>query len=402
MNNNDELQVLGQSRKLSKRKKWLIAFMGAAILGVVVLLGVWGHRRFAKDEIVEQRETTIVPELQQAVDSLLNEELELIGGLQGQVIVMEVQTGEILAMVGRERRFDGKFQPCRNFDYQQEPGSTMKIAALLALLETGEVKLTDEIETGSGVWPVDEETIIKDHNWRHGGYGKITLERALEISSNVAICRTIQEVFKGKELQYYELLDKMSFGQPAHIDGIEGLRAQQYISPKDSLWASYMLLWNSIGYERHMAPIQMLTFYNAIANDGKMVNPTLYPDMIEVINPQIASKENITQMQIALERVVSQGLGKKASTPLALVAGKTGTAQTKEIELSDYTIREFHLSFCGYFPADAPQYSIIVSLNKFGIPASGGGMAGSVFHDIVEWMVAHDMLKVAGENKIKK
>ena len=140
MNNNDELQVLGKSRKLIKREKWLIAFMGPAMLSAVVLLGVWGHRRFAKDEIVEQRETTIVPELQQAVDSLLNEELELIGGLQGQVIVMEVQTGEILAMVGRERRFDGKFQPCRNFGYQQEPGSTMMTAVLLALLETGEVE----------------------------------------------------------------------------------------------------------------------------------------------------------------------------------------------------------------------------------------------------------------------
>ena len=182
MNNNDELQVLGKSRKLSKREKWLIAFMGTAMLSAVVLLGVWGHRRFAKDEIVEQRETTIVPELQQAVDSLLNEELELIGGLQGQVIVMEVQTGKILAMVGRERRFDGKFQPCRNFGYQQEPGSTMMTAALLALLETGEVELTDEIETGGGVCPIDKERNMIDNNWRRGGYGKITLERALEVS----------------------------------------------------------------------------------------------------------------------------------------------------------------------------------------------------------------------------
>lgn len=390
MNNNDELQVLGKSRKLSRREKWLIAFMGTAMLSAVVLLGVWGHRMFANDETDKHREITIVPELQQAVDSLLNNKLEEIGGLQGQVIVMEVQTGEILAMVGRERRFDGKFQPCRNFGYQQEPGSTMMTAALLALLETGEVELTDEIETGGGVWPVDEERNMIDHNWRRGGYGKITLERALEVSSNIGISKTIQKVFRGKELRYYELLDRMSFGQPAHIDGIEELRPQIFTSPKDSVWANRWMLWNSIGYERLMTPIQTLTFYNAIANDGKMVKPTLRPDTVEVINPQIASKENITQMQIALERVVSRGLGKKAGSSLMLVAGKTGTAQVNVTE-DENAINEYHLCFCGYFPAEAPRYSIMVSLNKLALPASGGGMAGVLFHDIMEWMIAHDM-----------
>ena len=115
---------------------------------------------------------------------------------------------------------------------------------------------------------------------------------------------------------------------------------------------------------------------------------------VEVINPQIASKESITQIQIALEHVVSRGLGRKAGISLLSVAGKTGTAQVNVVEQSDYAINEYHMSFCGYFPADAPQYSIIVSLNKQGLPASGGGMAGALFHDIVEVMIAHGMPKV--------
>lgn len=393
MNNNDELQVLGRSRRLSKREKWLIVFIGTAMLCAVVLLGVWGHQVFGNDKADMQKETTIIPELQQAVDSLLNDELEVIGGLQGQVIVMEVQTGEILAMAGRERRFDGKFQPCVNFGYQQEPGSAMQTAALLALLETGEVELTDEVETGNGVWAVDKEREMIDHNWRRGGYGKITLQRALEVSSNIAISKTVQKVFKGQELRYYELLDEMGFGQPARIDGIEELSPQRYSSPKDSIWASRMMLWNSIGYERLMSPIQTLTFYNAIANDGKMVKPTLRPGTVEVINPQIASKENVSQIQMALERVVSRGLGKKAGIYLMAVAGKTGTAQVNVVDEDDAinTIGEYHISFCGYFPANAAKYSIMVSLNKQGLPASGGGMAGVVFHNIVEWMIDHDM-----------
>jgi cell division protein FtsI (penicillin-binding protein 3) len=136
----------------------------------------------------------------------------------------------------------------------------------------------------------------------------------------------------------------------------------------------------------------MLTFYNAIANDGNMVKPTLKTGEIEISNPQIASKANIKKMQVVLEHVVSHGLGRKAGTPLLRVAGKTGTSQVGEYDFGkDTYVNEYQLAFCGYFPADAPRYSIIVSMNKLGLPASGGGMAGVVFHIIVEWMIAHGM-----------
>jgi cell division protein FtsI (penicillin-binding protein 3) len=141
-----------------------------------------------------------------------------------------------------------------------------------------------------------------------------------------------------------------------------------------------------------MAPIQTLTFYNAIANDGKMVKPIVFKGDTKVINEQIASKKTIKEIQHSLYNIVYQGLGKKAGSDLTSVAGKTGTASVGSIISGDNEILEFHVSFCGYFPATAPKYSIIVSMNKYGLPASGGLMAGTVFHNRVEWMVNHRML----------
>ena len=403
----DELQVLGKSRKLSKREKWTIAVCAIVIIGIVVALGVWGHNLFANEQDVHVRKTpgepTIVPELQECVDSLLTSWLDSINGMQGQVIVMEVQTGEIVAMVGRERNFEGKFQPCKNFAYQQELGSLTKTASLLAALETGEVKLSDVVDVGAGIWDIDGEHMMLDHNWRRGGYGQITLDYALAVSSNIGISKTVRNVYKGHELDFFSKLDSMSFGYPNNIAGIDGLKPTSYNSPRDSDWANWMLCWSAIGYERKIAPIQMLTFYNAIANDGKMMKPTLKTGEVEVINPQIASKDNIATMQVMLDHVVSEGLGRKAGTPILRVAGKTGTSQVAEYDFGENNyVSEYQVCFCGYFPADEPKYSMIVSLNKLGLPASGGGMAGVVFHYIVEQMIAHGMPTVFVVDEEKK
>lgn len=391
---NDDFQVLGVERKKRQRYRWLVVMLTVVAVGIAVGLGVyWATSPQTVRTGKRMGDSTIVPELQAVADSLLNAELTLINGLQGQAIVMEVETGEILAMVGRERKFDGTFQPCENFAYQQELGSVAKAASLLAVLETGKMKLSDEVETAGGVWPVEEGLLMRDHNWRRGGYGIISLERVLAVSSNIGMGQAVDKAFHGNQQQFFDLLDKMSFGQPDSIEGINGLKPSIYSSPKDGGWSNWKLWWSAIGYERKMAPIQMLTFYNAIANDGKMVKPTLKTGKVEIINPQIASKANIDSMQVALEHVVSQGLGKKAGSPFVKVAGKTGTSQVQVYEFGmDTSVDEYLLSFCGYFPANKPKYSIIVSLNKLGLPASGGGMAGVLFHDIVEWMIGHPNL----------
>lgn len=395
--NNDELQVLGTPKKKRKNIGWVIL---AIIAAVAVIVGFGFFINQSPEEPIKIKtgkkmgESTIVPELQAAVDSLLNAQMIKIGNcLQGQAIVMEVETGEILAMVGQERNYEGKFVPCNNFAYQQELGSLMKTASLLALLEAG-VDTGYVVHTGTGVMPVDgdNEHLMKDHNWHRGGYGDINLSRALEVSSNIGIGQTVAKTFRNNQQQFFDLLDKMSLGQPESIDGIEGLKPSSYSSPKDSDWIDRRIWWSAIGYERKIAPIQMLTFYNAIANGGKMVKPTLKTGEIEILNPQIANKANIKTMQVVLDHVVSQGLGRKAGTPLLRVAGKTGTSQVGEYEFGEETyVKEYQVAFCGYYPADYPKYSIIVSINKLGLPASGGGMAGTLFHNITEWMLCHDM-----------
>jgi len=379
-----------------KRKKLtlLIVVMISVFALMIGARFYWEHSPQQPEKIKTGKkmgEPTIVPKLQAAVDSMLRDELEMIDGLQGQAIVMKVQTGEILAMIGLKRDFDKKYQPCNNFSYQQELGSLMMTPSLLALLEVG-VDTGSVVHTGTGVIPVDEERVMKDHNWHRGGYGDINLSRALEVSSNIGIGQTVAKTFRNNQQQFFDLLNKMSLGQPESIDGIEGLTAGQYTSPKDSDWLNRRIWWSAIGYERLIAPIQMLTFYNAIANNGRMVKPMLKTGEIEIINPQIASKANIEKMQVVLEHVVSQGLGRKAGTPILKVAGKTGTSQVGEYDFGKETyVDEYQLAFCGYFPADEPKYSIIVSMNKLGLPASGGGMAGVVFHNIVEWMITHGM-----------
>ena len=390
--NNDELQVLGTENRNSNNWKWIVVAV-CVVLSIVSYL-IYNRCSSTDHSLpMSQEGSTISPALQYAADSLLNDMLTEIDGLQGQVIIMNVRTGEILAMAGRERNFEGKFQPCQNFAYRQELGALTMTVSLLVGLESGKAHLSDVVDTGNGVWQIDDDRIMKDHNWRRGGYGEVTLDRALEISSNIGISKTIWSLFKGHEQDYFNKLDSMSFGQPNTIEGIEGLRPSVYSSPKDSDWVNKDILWSAIGYNQKIAPIQMLTFYNAIANNGKMVKPTLMPGTTEVINEQIARSENVTLMQQSLEHVVSQGVGRNAGSNRIKVAGRTGTTQVNEYYEGDNAVSEYQLAFCGFFPADKPQYSMIVSLNKLGLPASSVIMAGNAFHNIVEWMIDNRMIK---------
>ena len=390
--NNDELQVLGTENRKGHTWKWIV--VAICVVLSIVCYHIYNRCSSTDHSLpMSQEGTTISPRLQHAVDSMLNDKLTEINGLQGQVIIMNVQTGEILAMAGRERNFEGKFQPCQNFAYQQELGALTMTVSLLVGLESGIAHLSDVVDTGNGVWQIDDDRIMKDHNWRRGGYGEVTLNRALEVSSNIGISKTIWSLFKGHEYDYFNKLDSMSFGQPSSIEGIEGLHPSVYSSPKDSDWVNKDILWSAIGYNRKIAPIQMLCFYNAIANNGKMVKPTLMPGNSEVINEQIAKSENVTLMQQTLEHVVSQGLGNKAGSDRIKVAGRTGTSQVNEYYEGDNTVSEYQIAFCGYFPADKPMYSIIVSINKLGLPASSVLMAGNTFHNIVEWMINNGMMK---------
>ena len=188
----------------------------------------------------------------------------------------------------------------------------------------------------------------------------------------------MEKAFGNDAQAYFKLLNNMSYSKPDSIAGIANLKPAYFVTPKDSGWSDTAFAWFCIGYNQTITPIQMLTFYNAIANSGKMVQPQLYKNSTTVINPQIASQANIDSLKQALEYVVTDGLGQPAKSDKVQIAGQTGTIQ---LEDGSYIVE-----FCGYFPTNTPQYSIIVSIHKDGLPASGGLMAGDVFRQIVDYM----------------
>ena len=314
--------------------------------------------------------STIDSILQVNATSTLEEKLSEINAQSGQVIVMEVQTGQIKALVGLTKKDSTNYQPCENFSIWQSTG-LMHPISLLAALETGKVKLSDKVDTGNGIYQVQGRE-LKDHNWHRGGYGEITAQEGLAASSNIAIYKTMEKAFGDNPQTFFDLLANMSYGKPDSINGIASLQPYK-ITEKN-------ITWNCIGYEQLISPIQVLTFYNAIANNGKMIQPQLYKDSVVVINPQMASRASIDSLKQALVFNITDGFGQPAKSDKTTVAGKQGTI----VVSTDNGNTVYSVEFCGYFPTDNPKYSIIVSINKTGLPASGGLMAGDAFRQFVD------------------
>ena len=327
-----------------------------------------------------QTSTTIDSTLQVKATSILENKLTELNALSGQAIVMEVQTGHIKAMVGLERKDSTDYQPCENFSQAHE-SALMHPISILAALETGKVKLSDMVDVGNGSYSIQDRE-LKDHNWHRGGYGKISIKQGLASSSNIAVYKTMEKAFGDDAQAYFNLLNKVNYGKPDSIAGIANLKPAYFVTPKDSGWSDTAFAWFCIGYNQTITPIQMLTFYNAIANSGKMVQPQLYKDSTTVINPQIASQTNIDSLKQALEYAVTDGLGQPAKSDKVQIAGETGTVQ---LEDGSYIVE-----FCGYFPTNVPQYSIIVSIHKERLPASSGLMAGDVFRQITEYISTYN------------
>lgn len=316
--------------------------------------------------------STIDSTLQVNATSILEEKLSEINAQSGQVIVMEVQSGQIKALVGLTKKDSTNYQSCENFSVWQSTG-LMRPISLLAALETGKVKLSDKVDTGDGIYQVHGRE-LKDHNWHRGGYGELTVQEGLAVGSNIATYKTMEKAFGDNPQTFFDLLANMSYGKPDSINGIASLQPYK-ITEKN-------ITWNCIGYEQLISPIQVLTFYNAIANNGKMIQPQLYKDSVVVINPQIASRASIDSLKKALVFNVTDGLGQPAKSDMITVAGQQGTI----VVSTDNGNTVYSVEFCGYFPANNPKYSIIVSINKTGLPASGELMAGDVFKKIVDYI----------------
>ena len=332
-----------------------------------------------------------------------------VNGEMGVAILMEVETGDVKAIVNMMRNENGNYVEAVNsaISYRCEPGSVFKTASFLVALDDGVVDTSFVIHTGCGVMPMYGRE-MKDHNWRRSGYGDINVARTLEVSSNIGVSYVIDKNYHEQAERYVKGLYRVGIGEDLKLEKVlPGYRPPLIRMPKrkkngkyDDNWYATTLPWMSIGYETQIAPINTVTFYNAIANNGKMMRPRFVKKVIkngetimefppEVIKPRIAKPQAIKTIQTILEHVVSQGLGRKAGSPHFKVAGKTGTAQVSQGKAGYKSgIVQYWLSFAGYFPADKPRYSCIVCIKKTGLPASGGGMSGVVFHHIAEGVMA--------------
>lgn len=355
--------------------------------------------------------TTIDVDIQDLAERALVQELKEpdVHGDVGVAIVMEVATGDIKAIVNMEKCGDGEYRERKNHAVSDlmEPGSVFKTASIMVALDDGVVDTTARVETAGGVWPMYGRE-MRDHNWRRGGYGMLTLPQTLMVSSNIGVSRIIDDHYRNCPEKYVEGIHRLGLADdlklpiagssPAKIRmPKKDKRGKQYIN-----WSKTTLPWMSIGYETQVPPISTVTFYNAIANNGKMMRPRLVKAVMKdgevikefppvVMRSSICKSKTLGEIQTILEHVVSQGLGKRAGSPSFKVAGKTGTAQVAKG--GGYKMGTVHylLSFAGYFPADAPRYSCIVCIQKSGLPASGGGMSGKVFHDIAEGIMAQSL-----------
>lgn len=341
--------------------------------------------------------------MQDIAEKALVDKLKEIDAISGVAVLMEVETGDVKAIVNMTKCNDGEYREIRNdaIANMMEPGSTFKTASIMVALEDGYITPDDEVDTGNGIMPMYGR-FMRDHNWHRGGYGKITVSRILEVSSNIGVSYLIDKYYHDNPQKFVDGLKRMSIDQPLHLQ-IPGEGTPNVKGPKEKYFAKTTLPWMSIGYETQIPPINILTFYNAIANNGKMVKPRFvtaamrgndiveeYP--VEVINPKICSDTTLSQIKMILKRVVSQGLAKPAGSKQFSVSGKTGTAQISQgaAGYKSGTV-SYLVSFCGFFPSEKPKYSCIVSIKIPHGPASGGLMAGSVFSKIAERVYAKDL-----------
>jgi len=355
--------------------------------------------------------TTIDVGMQDLVERAVIDELKEINGDMGVAILMEVQTGDVKAIANIERTESGHYMELYNraISYRCEPGSVFKVASFLVALDDGVVDTSHIIHTGCGQMMMHGRN-MKDHNWRRGGYGDINVARALEVSSNIGVSDVIDRYYGRNPEKYVQGLYRVGIHENLKLP-LQGYLPPNIRMPdtkttdRSKYWSKTTLPWMSIGYETQIAPINTIAFYNAIANDGKMMQPRFISKIVKdgrtvkefppvVLKEQIARPEAIKTMQTILEHVVSQGLGRKAGPKSGLfkVAGKTGTAQIADEHGSYHSgTTRYWLSFAGYFPADEPRYTCIVCLKKSGLPASGGGMSGVVFSHIAEGVMAQNL-----------
>ncbi len=340
--------------------------------------------------------STIDINIQDVAENALLTQLEKHNAAHGCVVLMEVATGHVKAIANLSRLQSGGYAENYNFAIgaSTEPGSTFKLASLMVALEDGFIDLPDSVDTEDGTIRYYDRKMLDSHV---GGHGKITVQRAFELSTNVGISKIIHANYAKNPQKFVDRLKKMNLHQPLNLE-IAGEGVPKIKDVNDPLWSGVSIPWMSIGYEVLQTPLQILTFYNAVANNGKMVKPMFVKEVrkrgrvvkvydTEVINSAICSKKTLDKARIMLEGVVENGTANNLRHANYKIAGKTGTAQIANANRT-YKLDgkvSHQASFVGYFPADNPKYSCIVVVNA---PSNnvyyGNLVAGPIFKEIAD------------------
>lgn len=351
--------------------------------------------------------TTFDMEIQEVAHSELLTQLQNQGAKNGCVIVMDVKTGYVKAMVNLTRGEDGNYYESFNHAIatKEVPGSTFKLASMMALLEDKKASISD-IVNATGEYKYYGFRLTDSRKW---GYGEITLQHAFEKSSNV-ISKVVNDAYKDHPEEFVERIK--SFGLDHELGvSIPGEVAPTIPEPGDDKWSGISLPWMSIGYEVQQTPLQTLAFYNAVANDGTFMRPLFVKEVRrgnqlvkqfepEVIQKNICSKSTLTDLKTCLEGVVERGTGSALKSAYFKIAGKTGTAVTTIA--GEKTEKKYQASFVGYFPADDPIYSCIVVVAAPTRDIYGATVSGTVFTAIANKVYAskleyHDPINSNGD-----
>ena len=369
--------------------------------------GQW--KPIGMDNIVEPKDgydviSTIDINIQDIAHHALLRQLEHYKADHGTVIVMETETGEVKAISNLGMTKEGKYYERLNYAIGEshEPGSTFKLMSLVAALEDKVIDTSSVIDTEKGYWKIYKHRV---RDSKHGGYGKISMAKAFEVSSNTAFAKTIHNGYKENPSKYVNRLMSMGIGAEIGLP-IKGEGKPVLRLPGDKGWSGLSLAQMAYGYEVSMTPLQILTFYNAIANDGEMVKPRLIKEVKEwnrtvkkfdkeVINKAICSQETVTEVQQLLKNVVEKehGTGHRLYSPNFSMAGKTGTAQKNYVSKDPDKLR-YISTFAGYFPAENPKYSCIVVIHEpdKSVGYYGADVSGPVFKSIAQKVYATNPL----------